>query len=359
MAFVAASISGIRAQSPLGMSSDGILRIDAAEALDQDYSVIMNLRAEWSSNISDSSSSIAGVSSKAADDSTNANVSAMSLSEVPLNPDGSINLEAWNNQTEAACQKALDSISVASNPSGTAICYNLPALNASSGVFQADLRLYKISDPSGSFAAVSPSNIQVQLSYNGASVSSVNSNSSSAASQHSSASTVAAASLPPLSKRDFGIQRRENGVPMLKQYMLVGQIDPAMMSGNSSMAALEALVMPTLTLSAVGSAGSIKTNVSSNEAVFVSGIFSREVVMSALAIATWASDEINAELANGTVAFVLPGQQLMIYPIGIIVTGMWCIIGFIAYGIGTYDRFMYATNYRRQLAASGPIAKTF
>lgn len=116
-------------------------------------------------------------------------------------------------------------------------------------------------------------------------------------------------------------------------------------------AQLEALVMPVLTLTGQNGDGqTVATNVSSNEAVFVTGVFSQMVIMSDFARASVAVDEVVAQMKNGTVAFVLPGVELMVYPIGLIITGTWLVLGVIAYGIGTYDRIRYAETYKRRLA---------
>ncbi|KAL9950130.1 hypothetical protein D7B24_008626 [Verticillium nonalfalfae] len=254
-------------------------------------------------------------------------------SQVALNPDGTMDMEAWEEETTSACRDALAHLNVASNPSGTGICYNLPALDPTSGVFEADLRLFKVSEPSGPFQGIPPESIEVGLSFAGASVSPVE------------ASRISGA---------VGQQRRAKRadvMDLLQSYMFVGQINPSNMQEKMTMAELEALVLPVLTLTATNTTGQrISTNVSSNEAAFLTGVFSREVVMSEFATAKQAVSNITAELRNGTVAFVLPGVQIMIFPIGLIITGIWTLVGFVAYGIGTYDRISYAESFKRRSA---------
>lgn len=127
---------------------------------------------------------------------------------------------------------------------------------------------------------------------------------------------------------------------------------------NDHRADLEPLVMPVLTLTGQNQAGqNVATNVSSNEAVFVTGVFSQEVVLSDFARASAAVDEVVAQMKNGTVAFVLPGVELMVYPIGVIITGAWLVLGVLAYGIGTYDRIRFAANYRRRSARAMDMNK--
>jgi hypothetical protein len=116
--------------------------------------------------------------------------------------------------------------------------------------------------------------------------------------------------------------------------------------------------MPILTLTAINATGgSVSTNVSSNEAVFVTGVFSREVVMSDFALANAAVEETMSKLRTKEVAFVLPGVRLMIYPIGLIITSVWLVLGTIAYGIGTYDRIRYAESYKRRSAMANYSGK--
>ncbi|GFP55987.1 hypothetical protein ACSS6W_006187 [Trichoderma asperelloides] len=268
-----------------------------------------------------------GLSSKA---TTNSSIP----SDVHLLPDGSLDFTAWNNITSAACQARLSQLTRTSNPSGDCICYNLPMLNVDTGMFEADLRLYRVSAPRDSFVGVPPSGIQVGVSYKGASVSPmkpVTSGSSSPAVN--------------ITKRSDG----SSGPTLLQSYMLVGQIDKDQMKNNLSIAALQALVMPTLTLSAVTPGGSqISSNVSLNEASFLVGVFSNDVVLSDFAAAQQAVAVQQAALKNGTIAFILPGVNLLIFPTGLIVTCVWLFIGLLAYGFGTYQRIQYATAFKRR-----------
>ncbi|GKT51506.1 uncharacterized protein ColSpa_11687 [Colletotrichum spaethianum] len=273
----------------------------------------------------------------------------LAKSEVALNADGSINMTAWETETSQKCTDALSHLDQASNPSGTCICYNLPSLDAQTGVFEADLRLFKVSEPNGVFSGIPPQNIQVGLSFNGASVSPV------------SADKIGGTT----ARRDLrfevswnSLQKRSVAPQALQTYLFVGQIDQTRMVQPMSMSQLEALVMPTLTLTGVNAVGqTVSTNVSSNEAAFITGVFSKEVIKSDLAVAQAAVDEVVAQLKNGTVAFVLPGVQIMIFPVGLVITSTWLLIGLSFYGFGTYERIGYAESYRRRRAIAGDTAK--
>jgi hypothetical protein len=93
-----------------------------------------------------------------------------------------MDMAAWDRDTSEICTACLSTLDAASNPSGTAICYNIPMLNNQTGRFLADLRLYRISDPVGAFLGVLPQNLGVGVAYNGATVLRVDNNNSSSSS---------------------------------------------------------------------------------------------------------------------------------------------------------------------------------
>ena len=137
-----------------------------------------------------------------------------------------INVTAWNQQTADACTTTLEALNgVANNPSGMAVCYNLPYLDNTTGVFEADLRLYMISAPTGSFANISSANVQVGLAYNGATVSAVN-----ASSLKKRSDAVSLISWP----RGLDEFNKRTTAPTLVQaYAFVGQINSNVL--NTSM----------------------------------------------------------------------------------------------------------------------------
>ncbi|KAM5354294.1 hypothetical protein ACJ41O_000944 [Fusarium nematophilum] len=274
----------------------------------------------------------------------NATLDSLPSGDVPLNGDGSLNLTAWNTETNTACKSILGGLHQSTNPSGACVCYNLPSLDLETGIFEADLRLFKVSDARGGFATVAPEDVMVGVSYNGASVMPVEPNQ-----MNGTGMTGQYASM----------DKRADGPQLLQTYMFVGKIDDEKMKENMTMADIEGIIMPILTLTARNSTGAlIRTNVSINEAAFLTGVFSRDVVMSDFAMAQAAVDDQMAGLKNGTVAFVLPGVQLMVFPIGLIITSVWLVIFVAAVGFGTYERFNYAEMYKRRQAVAVPRGPT-
>ncbi len=120
--------------------------------------------------------------------------------------------------------------------------------------------------------------------------------------------------------------------------------------------------MPTLTLTAVNGAGqTVITNVSSNEAAFVAGVFSQDTFLSDFSRAQAAVDEIVSRLqsfnndanARNPVAFVLPGVQIMLFPVGLVITSIWLVLGIAVIGLGTVERVKFREQFRRRVARAG------
>ncbi|KAG6003402.1 hypothetical protein E4U21_002077 [Claviceps maximensis] len=305
-------------------SGHAVLRSD--DVLERPYSVVLNTNG-------------ASLSAPAL---TFRNIAIDATANAVLAPkeNGEHDIAAWNTVTDTACTKALSVLPRSSNPSGNCVCYNLPSLDIKTGIFEADLRLYRVSDPRDDFAGVPPQSVRVGLQYHGASVSSI-----------SEQELIAMG----LVKNQTRKQNRRDGTAgsprLIQTYLFVGQIDAAKLAQNMTIAALEQVLIPTFTLSATTSRGaSIQTNVSLNEASFLTGVFSKAVIMSDFAVARAAvSAQLNG-LKNGTVPFVLPGVQLMVFPTGTIIVSVWLFLGLAAYGVGTYERMSHVEMYNRRVA---------
>lgn len=127
-------------------------------------------------------------------------------------------METWMADTEAACRDALARLNAATNPSGAGLCYNLPALDTNTGVFEADLRVFRVSEPSGDWAGIAPQDIDVGLSFTGASVSPVEVDRVTGGGMQGE--------LAP---------RQAQQPQLLQSYMFIGQIDQDKMKGRMSM----------------------------------------------------------------------------------------------------------------------------
>lgn len=88
-------------------------------------------------------------------------------------------LQKWEEETRTACMQTLSNLNgQASNPSGIAVCYNVPFLDNSTGIFQAELRMYNVSAPVDPWQSVTAADVSMTLSYLGATVQAMNTNTS-------------------------------------------------------------------------------------------------------------------------------------------------------------------------------------
>jgi hypothetical protein len=89
----------------------------------------------------------------------------------------------------------------------------------------------------------------------------------------------------------------------------------------------------------------VSATLSSQEASFVNGVFAKQAATStgpqAAASAT--------ALAAAAAPFILPGTNLAFIPIGLIVTGTWCITFIAVVGLGTMGRIQFREQYRRRM----------
>lgn len=128
----------------------------------------------------------------------------------------------WNSQTKAACETALHNLNgKASNPAGLAVCYNLPELITSTGAFQVDLRLYRVTTPAQGWKAVFDQTVSVALYYPGATVASQDTNKRRRDDQTSFLSPINAVEAIKL------VRRSDDGhaPQILQAFHLIGQIN--------------------------------------------------------------------------------------------------------------------------------------
>ena len=222
-------------------------------------------------------------------------------------------------ETNAACQSQLAKLNgKPSNPSGKSACYNVAAMDMSTGAFQTEVYLYDIGLPTGQWASLLNKGESVSLTYPGGQV---------------QGTGQKLASLP------------SGGNPTLNASVLfTGQLNKTMTQMMGNTAAMRMALMPMITIKAETSDGQfLTTNMSNQEAAFINGVLSDPAFTAAQA---------QAFAATGT-PFVLPGTTFGITPVGFVITGIWTILFVSAVGAGTYGRYKFRVAYRRR-AGVGP-----
>ncbi|KAI9841974.1 MAG: hypothetical protein M1837_007540 [Sclerophora amabilis] len=227
----------------------------------------------------------------------------------------------WDAQTNKACMHALNLLEGKPlSGSGIAVCYNLPFLDNSTGAFQADLRLYRVSPPTGAWVGVADPDIDVGLNFNGASVSSSNNNNN--AKRESVGSSLDKRAGPPLK--------------MLQSFNFIGRLNADLLNKAMNMTQLQLILSPNVTLTATNAKDEkVSTTLSSKEASFINGIMSQP---------------LNTLTTNPAkeIPFVLPGVTLGIFPVGLIITCTWAALGIAVVSWGTIGRYKFRHHYRRR-----------
>ncbi|KAF2187884.1 hypothetical protein K469DRAFT_661251 [Zopfia rhizophila CBS 207.26] len=276
----------------------------------------------------------------------NAAAPAPQISITPQSGDAAkADLAKWETQTQEACQNALMSLNgQASNPSGIAVCYNLPFLDNQTGVFQAELRMYNVSAPINPWVGITAADISMTLSYRGATVQSMN----------GTFMKRDEITWPPLRAREVDgllVERQNSGSSPappteLKVLNYVGKINSNLMGTAMTQATLQPLLVPEIQLAATSPSGEqVTMTLSSQEASFVNGVFAQQ--------ATTTNDPSAKASASAAAAkaapFVLPGTTLAFFPTGLVITCVWTAGFFAAVGLGTVGRIQFREQYRRRM----------
>lgn len=75
-----------------------------------------------------------------------------------------MDLDVWVRETTEKCMASIANITQASNPAGIVVCYNVPFLDSSTGVFAADLRMYQLSERKDGWESVEDINMSLEYS---------------------------------------------------------------------------------------------------------------------------------------------------------------------------------------------------
>ncbi|MCJ1282205.1 hypothetical protein MMC26_001528 [Xylographa opegraphella] len=251
--------------------------------------------------------------------------------------------------TDSACIQALGSLNgQSSNPSGMAICYNVLSFDNTTGSFQSTLGLYQVSQATGEWASVNKSSINVGLTYPGATVST---------SDNPVMKRDEMVSWPPV-RRSLKILRRDSPV-LLSDMKFTGLVDDGMGAYTNATAMMMA-VMPDVTLSATAQDGTtLDAMLDNTQASFITGVFSntKSAVASPSPIPTSSASPATASTTAPAVPSGLPGVNLGIFPVGLIVTGTWAILFFLVIGLGTIGRINVRSTYRLRAKDLYPLDK--
>ncbi|CCU75499.1 hypothetical protein BGHDH14_bgh06275 [Blumeria hordei DH14] len=249
-----------------------------------------------------------------------------------------MNLTEWDDMTKMACSESLTALNgKVNNPSGMAVCYNLPFLDNSTGVFEADLRLFMVANPSGGFVNIAADKVQVGLMYDGATVTPVNASSLRRRDTRSIPMTYHS------KKSNMNLAKRATVPRLIQSYAFVGQINKTILPTMNDITALQKVLVPMVTLSALDTTGAtLNASLSNDEITFVNGVFAGPVLPTKATLAP----PIQTLVVGKDAPFVVPGLNLLIFPIGLIITGIWVIAFVSTIGYGTMRRIQHRDEFR-------------
>lgn len=103
-----------------------------------------------------------------------------------------------------------------------------------------------------------------------------------------------------------------------------------------------------------GNGNVVNTTLSSQEATFVSGVFAVQTTPTRANVDVPLQTLVTAK----DQPFVVPGLNIMIFPIGAIITGLWATVFISTIAYGTYGRMQFRDSFRRRtLAEKGNFAR--
>lgn len=111
------------------------------------------------------------VLARALDSSSNIAVAIPAVSPSTISARSDDSGTTWEKETESACQNALSKVSMSSiSPSGMTACYNIRYFDNSTGVFQSELRFYRMAPPAGNWTTLDSKRMSIGISCKGASL---------------------------------------------------------------------------------------------------------------------------------------------------------------------------------------------
>ena len=230
-----------------------------------------------------------------------------------------------------ACGQAVLAIKPSSNPAGVVACYDVTEWKPATGDFISEVRIYQRSQPSGSWASINTSTALTTLKY--------------------PAATIAS----------FGRRMRQRQTTSKPAAIFstsyTGHIDSTLQLTKLNNTELISLLIPTITLEAISPSSSssssntpVFANISNSDIVFFpTGPFSRTQHSTLSAVFSNPS-ALAADAISSSTVFVLPGVRLGIFPTGLIITGVWCVLFLGAFGYGTVGRIVHQKRFRRRIA---------
>ncbi|CCX34177.1 hypothetical protein FPQ18DRAFT_305551 [Pyronema domesticum] len=235
-----------------------------------------------------------------------------------------LDLESWSRDTVKLCADKLNKTVIPNNPSGVAGCWNLPLLVDSTGIFAADLRIFRIADPTGDWKDVEVSSYNISVQYDGS-------------------AAIQPRNMTVMERRASLEGMKGSNLTKLVDTQFIGNLDKSLISGQLNDSELKVMVTPTISIYAKTKTGkAVNTTVSIESSKFLNGVFAETKDLNQKE-----KDEIKKE------PFELPGTKIEIVPAGLYFYAAYTFVGLTIFGFGTLERAKFRDQYRSRLAGQG------
>ena len=98
------------------------------------------------------------------------------------------------------------------------------------------------------------------------------------------------------------------------------------------------LLTPTIAFSGMNEKGkALHVDLAKGGAMFVAGVFADHTAATV------------ADGPRGSAEFQLPGTTLGIFPVGLIITGVWAVLFILTLGMGTINKIRFREAFRRRM----------
>ncbi|OJD18422.1 hypothetical protein AJ78_01541 [Emergomyces pasteurianus Ep9510] len=241
--------------------------------------------------------------------------------------------QQFNASATVGCLEALGDLKRVVNPSGMAACFNIPFFDNKTGAFEADIRVYQVTEAVGEFSGIPPSEYTLQMN-------------------------IPEATISDPRRLVDGTRNRQKEMALLQEFRHFGQISTLLQLEKLTQDDIRVLLIPNITIGAPNPKRQqlVMTTLSSDTLSYVAGFFTNED-NSPVNITIPEARSRLPDIVSAATAFVLPGTNLGIFPTGLIITSIWAGAFLGAVGYGTLTRMKFRDHYRRRLLMAAARAE--
>ncbi|KAM5437169.1 hypothetical protein MferCBS31731_005586 [Microsporum ferrugineum] len=234
----------------------------------------------------------------------------------------------FNATTASTCNDALSGVKSVSNPSGLAACFNIAFLNEDTSIFGADIRLYYISNANGEFNNTRWEDFDLKPDSRLIDISGLK-----RVFQNSTSSV------------------KEDSPHLVMQWQYSGRVNELIPIKKLTLDEHRYLLLPNISITTNSPSQPdtlIQTNIAPDTLSYTAGYLANGTHLP-YNITTGEAKTQLKYIILASLEYEIPGMSLGIFPMGLIVTGVWAGLFIAIVGYGTYERKQYRDFHERRL----------